>query len=81
MRFTNHLSWRKKMAHWGKKEPEFDEMATLIEQHPGITAAQLAQKLGVAKSTVARRLPGLDEAGQLLYEDERGGLWPFGKRR
>lgn len=65
------------MAHWHKKELEFDDMNKLIEQNPGITAAQWAQKLGVANSTVTRRLPGLDEAGLLLYEDDRGGLWPF----
>lgn len=69
------------MAHWHKKEPELDEMNALIEQYPGITAAQLAQTLGIAKSTVSRRLPGLDEAGLLLYEDDKGGLWPFGKKR
>jgi Mn-dependent DtxR family transcriptional regulator len=68
------------MAHWHKKEPELADMNSLIEQNPGITAAELAQKLGVAKSTVTRRLPGLDEAGHLLYEDDKGGLWPFGKR-
>jgi len=26
-----------------------------------------------------RRLPSLEEAGYLYSEDERGGLWPFGR--
>ena len=69
------------MAHWRKTEPELDEMNNLIAQHPGMTAAELAEKLGVAKSTIARRLPGMDEAGLLLYEDEQGKLWPFNKKR
>lgn len=69
------------MAHWRKKEPTLDEMNSLIEQHPGISAAELAQKLGVAKSTIARRLPGMDEAGLLLYEDDQGGFWPFHKNK
>jgi Mn-dependent DtxR family transcriptional regulator len=69
------------MAHWHKKEPELDEMNSVIEQNPGITAAQLAQTLDVAKSTVTRRLPGLDDVGLLLYEDDKGGLWPFCKKR
>ena len=60
------------MAHWHKTKPELDEMNSLIEQHPGITAAELAQKLNVAKSTIARRLPGMEEAGLLLYEDDKG---------
>ena len=69
------------MAPWRKKEPELDEMHTLIEQNPGITAAELAQKLGLARSTVTRRLPGLEESGMLLAEDKRGGLWPFGQQK
>lgn len=68
------------MAHWRKKEPELDEMNRLIEQHPGLSAAELAQKLGVAKSTITRRLPGMDEAGLLLYEDDKGGFWPFRRK-
>jgi Mn-dependent DtxR family transcriptional regulator len=68
------------MAFWSKKEPEFEEMAELIEEQPGISASDLARRLGVTTSTVTRRLPSLDEAGILLFEDEKGGLWPFGKR-
>lgn len=69
------------MAPWRKKEPELDEMHNLIEQNPGITAAELAQRLGLAKSTVTRRLPSLEESGILLTEDKKGGLWPFGKHK
>ena len=69
------------MAFWRKKEDEFEAMVELIEQQPGISARDLAQQLGVAPSTVTRRLPSIDEAGILLAEDEKGGLWPFGKHR
>ena len=69
------------MAFWSKKEPEFEDMAALIEQEPGISASELARRLEVPTSTVTRRLPSLDEAGMLLREDEKGGLWPFGKRK
>ncbi|MGC9400638.1 MAG: MarR family transcriptional regulator [Anaerolineae bacterium] len=68
------------MAHWRKKVPAFDEMDRLIRQHPGIRPAELARQLGVARSTVTRRLPSLEEAGYLYSEDDRGGLWPFGRR-
>ena len=55
------------MAFWRKKaNQEFREMA-----------AQLAAQLGVPTSTVTRRLPSLEEAGILLYEDEQGRLWPY----
>ena len=69
------------MAFWNKKEPEFEDMADMIEAQPGISASELARRLGVPTSTVTRRLPSMDEAGIYLSEDEKGGLWPFGKRK
>ena len=69
------------MAFWRKKEEDFEEMVELIEEQPGISASDLARRLGVPTSTVTRRLPSLDEAGVLLAEDDRGGLWPFGKHK
>ena len=69
------------MAFWNKKEPEFEEMAALIEDRPGISASELARRLGVSTSTITRRLPSMDEAGILLFEDDQGGLWPFRKRK
>lgn len=69
------------MAFWNKKEPEFEDMADMIEAQPGISASELARRLGVSTSTVTRRLPSMDEAGIYLSEDETGGLWPFGKRK
>ena len=65
------------MAFWQRKEPEHEETDRVIRERPGITAAELARELGVARSTVTRRLPSLEEAGYLYAEDERGGLWPF----
>lgn len=69
------------MAFWSKKEPDFEQMAELIEEQPGISASEIARRLGVSPSTITRRLPSMDEAGILLFEDEKGGLWPFGKRK
>ena len=68
------------MAHWQRKEPDFEMMDAVIRTHPGIRPAQLALRLGVARSTVTRRLPSLEEAGYLYSEDARGGLWPFCRR-
>lgn len=65
------------MAHWRNKEPELDRMDALIREQPGIRPADLARELGVARSTVSRRLPSLEEAGYLYAEDDEGGLWPF----
>ena len=67
------------MAFWSKKGAEFEEMDMIIQEEPGIRPAELARELGLARSTVLRRLPALEEAGYLYSEDERGGLWPFGR--
>jgi DNA-binding MarR family transcriptional regulator len=64
---------------WQKKEPEFSDMDSLIQQNPGIRPAEIAGKLNVSRSTVTRRLPSLEEAGYHYFEDEEGGLWPFDK--
>lgn len=65
------------MAFWQKKRTERERMDAIIRQNPGIRQADLARRLGVARSTVARRLPSMEEAGYLYAEDRDGGLWPF----
>ena len=68
------------MAFWRKKEIEMEQVYMEVEQNPGLNPTQLAEKLDVASSTIQRRLPSLEEAGLLLAEDERGGLWAFGRK-
>jgi DNA-binding transcriptional ArsR family regulator len=66
------------MAFWQRKHAgEFTDMLQVIRRTPGIKVSDLARALGVPTSTVTRRLPSLEEAGILLYEDEEGRLWPF----
>lgn len=67
------------MAFWQKKEDEFETTDQIIHDNPGISLAELARHLNVARSTITRRLPSLEDAGYLYYEDERGGLWPFNR--
>jgi len=67
------------MAFWNRKRKELDETVRLIEENPAIRPAELARRLGVSRSTVIRRLPSLEEAGHLLYEDEQGGLYRYHK--
>lgn len=69
------------MGFWRKKENEFEEMESILMAEPGLTASELAERLGVPASTVSRRLPSMAEAGILLSEDKRGGLWPFSRSR
>jgi DNA-binding IclR family transcriptional regulator len=68
------------MAFWQKKTEEFEAMDRVIQAEPGISLAKLAEKLHAARSTIIRRMPSLEEAGYLYYEDEEGGIWPFKKR-
>lgn len=65
------------MAIWQKKQAEREEMDHVVQGNPGIRPAELARRVGVSRSTVQRRLPGMEEAGYLYSEDEQGGLWPF----
>jgi DNA-binding IclR family transcriptional regulator len=65
------------MAFWSKKIEEFEAMDQVIQEQPGISAAELARELEVERSTIMRRLPSLEEAGYLYYEDEEGRLWLF----
>jgi len=67
------------MAFWKRKKNEFEETLRVIEENPGIHPAELARKLNVSRSTVQRRLPSLEDAGYLLYEDDQGGLYRYRK--
>ena len=68
------------MAFWQRKRVNYEEMLQLIKEQPGIRPAELARRLGVSRSTIQRRLPSLEEAGYLLYEDDEGRLYPYHRR-
>jgi DNA-binding IclR family transcriptional regulator len=53
----------------------------MVERHPGERAGYIARRLGLNRSEVTRALPGLEERGYLLSEDERGRLWPYDRNR
>ena len=65
------------MAFWQKKVDEFEIMNQIVQENPGISLAELARQLRVSRSTITRRLPSVEAAGYLYYEDDKGGLWPF----
>lgn len=58
-------------------ENKIKEIATYIERHPGSKPADIARALEVSRSVVTRALPALEDTRPLVYEDQRGGLWPF----
>ncbi len=55
------------------KEDRLDDEIELLEDAE-LSPAQLAERLGVPRSTVLRDLPALEERGFLLQEDEDGKL-------
>lgn len=58
-------------------QQRLEQINDYVSQHPGVRPAEIAKQLEVPRSSVTRALPALDEAGYLLYEDHKGGLWPF----
>lgn len=69
------------MAYWSKSVSEFNKIDVLIRRQPGIRQAEIARALGVARSTISRRLCSMEDAGYLYSEDARGGIWPFKRMR
>ncbi len=58
------------------KQQRLERYAELLAKEP-LTAAELAYRLGVPRSTVIRDLPLLEERGLLLTEDQEGRLHLF----
>ncbi len=62
----------------GERLERYEE---LVPEYPdAIRPSILARLLGVARSTVQRDLPALEERGTLLMEDGRGLLSLFRRR-
>jgi|GEM_PF-576099 DNA-binding IclR family transcriptional regulator len=60
------------------KQQRLEQMVGLLQNHPaGLAPTELAQKLGVPRSTVHRDLVALEKRGVLLAEDPRGRLSLF----
>lgn len=62
------------------QEERLESIYQSVKEHPGAKPGFLARLLGLERSEVTRALPALEEKGLLMYEDDRGGLWPFRKR-
>lgn len=52
-----------------------------INENPGKKVGMIARLLGLNRSEVTRSLPTLDDKGLLVYEDEKGGLFPLNKNK
>lgn len=67
---------------FGNKQGKAERLEQEIEllEEEALSAAQIADRLGVPRSTVMRDLPVLEDRGVLLQEDEDGKLSIFRRR-
>lgn len=67
---------------FGSKDLKIERLDQEIEllEAEALRPAQIAERLGVPRSTVMRDLPELEKRGVLLQEDEDGRLSIFGRR-
>lgn len=47
-----------------------------IQATPGVKPPAIARRIGLRKDVVYRYLPGLDAVRKIVYEDEKGRLYP-----
>jgi len=61
-------------------EKRLQEAVRLVTVHPGCQSGEYAQMMGCHRQTFNRLLVQLNDQGVLLSEDDKGRLWPFGKK-
>ena len=64
-----------------ERQERLDQVFETVREYPGERPGGIARLLGWQRSEVTRLLPRLEDAGYLLCEDERGGLWPFRSKK
>ncbi len=57
-----------------EKAKRLERIAELLEERNELSPAQIADYLGVPRSTVLRDLPELEERGIILQEGENGKI-------
>lgn len=54
-----------------------DRIWQALHETPGLHVYALACRLGTSSTGILNALVGLERCGRLLYEDDRGRLYPF----
>lgn len=62
-------------------EERLNSIVETIRQNPAQRPGWLARRLGVDNKTMMRALAQLEDRGDMLIEDDRGGVSWFGRRR
>ncbi|MCX6066280.1 MAG: hypothetical protein NT121_11080 [Chloroflexi bacterium] len=66
------------------RQPQVERVENIynkVEEHPGEKPGFIARLLGLNRSEVTRMLPALEDRGLYVFEDDKGGLWPFRKSK
>lgn len=64
------------------RQPQDERLESIyntVRENPGEKSGFIARLLGLSRSAVTRMLPALEDKGMYVSEDEKGGLWPFGR--
>ena len=66
------------------RQPQVERVENIynkVEEHTGEKPGFIARLLGLNRSEVTRMLPALEDRGLYVFEDDKGGLWPFRKSK
>ena len=64
-----------------RDQKQLDDIYETVTDNPGQRPGLIARMLSVPRSTVTRALPALEDEGYLLSEDDKGGLWPYRRKK
>lgn len=66
------------------RKPQDERLESIynkVQDNPGERPGFIARLLGLNRSEVTRMLPALEDKGLYVSEDDKGGLWPFSRKK
>ena len=78
--FSKQLSYRRYTMARKHAPNRFENIYDAVKENPGKNPSLIAQILGLARSTITRSLPAMEDEGYLLSEDDEGKLWTFKRK-
>jgi Mn-dependent DtxR family transcriptional regulator len=66
------------------RKPQDERLESIynkVQENPGERLGFIARLLGLNRSEVTRMLPALEDRGLYVSEDDKGGLWPFSRKK
>jgi Mn-dependent DtxR family transcriptional regulator len=66
------------------RKPQDERLESIynkVQENPGERLGFIARLLGLNRSEVPRMLPALEDRGLYVSEDDKGGLWPFSRKK